>query len=106
MNKTLLSLLSLGLVATAPLAEAARVSVDLGRGIEIREDRRGHWDRDRDHRHHYSERRYSSGKNRLISETQRRIIEPDGDRVVITKRVYLQPDGDRVVRESRRVIDR
>src|SRR5690242_3753625 len=107
MNKALLSLLSLGLVATAPFTNAAQVSVDLGRGIEIREGRRD-WDRDHDRHHHnrYNHRRYSSGRNRLISETQRRIIEPDGDRVIITRRVYLQPDGDRVVRESRRVIDR
>lgn len=86
------------------MADAARVSVDLGRGIEVRDGRRG--DRDYHHRHHYHNRRYSSGRNRLISETRRKIIEPDGDRVVITRRVYLQPDGDRVVRESRRIIER
>lgn len=105
MNKFLLSFLSLGLVATAPMADAARVSVDLDRGIEIREGRRG----DRDHHHDRWEHRHNSrhhGPGRLISESSRRIIEPDGDRVIITRRVFLQPDGDRVVRESRRVIDR
>ena len=106
MNKILLSLLSLGLVTTAPMADAARVSVDLGRGIEIREGRRG----DRDHHRHdrWEHRRHSRhhGPGRLISESSRRITERDGDRVIITRRVYLQPDGDRVVRESRRVIDR
>ena len=103
MNKIVLALLSLGLFSTAPLADAARVSVDLDRGISVRDGRRGERDH---HRHDYHHRRYSSGRNRLISETQRKIIEPDGDRVVITRRVYLQPDGDRVVRESRRIIER
>ena len=96
MKKYLLSLLSLGLVATAPLANAARLSVDLDRDLEIRRDHRMHEYRDY-HRH---------GSARIVSETKRTVIEPDGDRVVVTRRVFQEPDGDRFVRETRRIIDR
>ena len=95
MKKILLSILGLGMIATAPVAQAARI--DLG-DIEIRDGRRIVVDHDRD----YDRHRHS----RLVSESRRRIVEPDGDRVIITRRVFQEPDGDRFVRETRRVVDR
>ncbi|MHA3774678.1 hypothetical protein ACXR0O_24410 [Verrucomicrobiota bacterium sgz303538] len=100
MKKYLLSLLSLGLVATAPFANAARLSVDLDRDLEIRHGHRMHSDRD------FRTDRDFRGPARVVSETKRTIIEPDGDRVVVTRRVFQEPDGDRFVRETRRIIDR
>jgi hypothetical protein len=100
---------ALSLLGTAPMADAARLSVDLDDG-RVRLSERGydrdHW-RYRDHDRY--DRRYDRDREdraRLISKSTRTIREPDGDRVIITRRVYQERDGDRFVRETRERIDR
>jgi NADPH:quinone reductase-like Zn-dependent oxidoreductase len=44
--------------------------------------------------------------SRVVKESKRRVVEPDGDRVVITRKIYKEPDGDLLVQELRQPIDR
>jgi hypothetical protein len=95
MTNQLITLLALGSVALT--AQAARVN---DADAKVRRDERAPVVREydpSDPRDNYS---------RVVKESKRRVVEPDGDRVVITRRIYQEPDGDLLVQELRQPLDR
>ena len=95
MKNYLITFLVLGSVAAT--AQAARIS---DADAKVRRDERAPVVREydpSDPRDNYS---------RVVKESRRRVVEPDGDRVVITRKIYKEPDGDLLVQELRQPLGR